>query len=387
MITKGNGEVYSMNYFYIMSFIFLLSNCSVKEEKHLNKSDAINFASTIYQEFKLDIIKNKLNSMKKGIVQVNQKSMKFDFKYFGEKPINGWSLYLSLHGGGGVPDSVNENAWLRHKSLYKVEEGIYLTPRSPSNTWNMWHQGHVDTLIDELIKNMIAIYEVNSNRVFLMGYSAGGDGVYQLAPRMADRFAGAAMMAGHPNEASPLGLRNIGFTLHMGEQDSMYNRNLVAVQWGNMLNELQNKDPFGYKHFVKIHKNMGHWMGGLDTSGIRWISQFERNPYPKKVVWRQDDVLNKRYYWLKNNNPKEGDTLIVSILEQTITVEKTNISNFTVYLNDDLVNMDQIVSVSYNDKEIYKGHVKRDSNIIRESTIEHGDPQSVYFGEIEININ
>ena len=65
----------------------------------------------------------------------------------------------------------------------------------------------------------------------------------------------------------------------------------------------------------------------------------------------------------------------------------TNISNFTVYLNDDLVNMDQIVSVSYNDKEIYKGHVKRDSNIIRESTIEHGDPQSVYFGEIEININ
>ena len=325
--------------------------------------------------------------MKKGIVKVNQKSMKFDFKYFGEKPINGWSMYLSLHGGGGVPDSVNENAWLRHKSLYKVEEGIYLTPRSPSNTWNMWHQSHVDTLIDELIKNMIAIYEVNSNRVFLMGYSAGGDGVYQLAPRMADRFAGAAMMAGHPNEASPLGLRNIGFTLHMGEQDSMYNRNLVAVQWGNMLNELQNKDPFGYKHFVKIHKNMGHWMGGLDTSGIRWISQFERNPYPKKVVWRQDDVLNKRYYWLKNNNPKEGDTLIVSILEQTITVEKTNISNFTVYLNDDLVNMDQIVSVSYNDKEIYKGHVKRDSNIIRESTIEHGDPQSVYFGEIEININ
>ena len=313
--------------------------------------------------------------------------MKFDFKYFGEKPINGWSMYLSLHGGGGVPDSVNENAWLRHKSLYKVEEGIYLTPRSPSNTWNMWHQGNVDTLIDELIKNMIAIYEVNSNRVFLMGYSAGGDGVYQLAPRMADRFAGAAMMAGHPNEASPLGLRNIGFTLHMGEQDSMYNRNLVAVQWGNMLSELQNKDPFGYKHFVKIHKNMGHWMGGLDTSGIRWISQFERNPYPKKVAWRQDDVLNKRYYWLKNNNPKEGDTLIVSILEQTITVEKTNISNFTVYLNDDLVNMDQIVSVSYNDKEIYKGHVKRDSNIIRESTIEHGDPQSVYFGEIEININ
>ena len=60
---------------------------------------------------------------------------------------------------------------------------------------------------------------------------------------------------------------------------------------------------------------------------------------------------------------------------------------FQDVVNDDLVNMDQMVSVSYNEKEIYKGHVKRNGNIIRESTIEHGDPQSVYFGEIEININ
>ena len=43
---------------------------------------------------------------------------------------------------------------------------------------------------------MIAFYGVDSDRVYLMGYSAGGDGVYQVAPRMADRFAAAAMMAG-----------------------------------------------------------------------------------------------------------------------------------------------------------------------------------------------
>ena len=41
----------------------------------------------------------------------------------------------------------------------------------------------------------------------VVGYSAGGDGVYQLAPRMADSWAAAAMMAGHPNGVSPLSLR------------------------------------------------------------------------------------------------------------------------------------------------------------------------------------
>ena len=72
-----------------------------------------------------------------------------------------------------------------------------------------------------------------------MGYSAGGDGVYQLAPRMADRFAAAAMMAGHPNETSPAGLRNIGFAIHMGALDVAYNRNEIARRWGVMLDSLQ----------------------------------------------------------------------------------------------------------------------------------------------------
>jgi poly(3-hydroxybutyrate) depolymerase len=40
---------------------------------------------------------------------------------------------------------------------------------------------------------------IDLNKVFITGYSAGGDGVYQMAPRLADHLAGGAMMAGHPN--------------------------------------------------------------------------------------------------------------------------------------------------------------------------------------------
>jgi len=86
---------------------------------------------------------------------------------------------------------------------------------------------------------LIVFNEVDPNKVYLMGYSAGGDGVYQLAPRMADRFAAASMMAGHPNDASPLGLRNIGFTIHMGANDSSYNRNKVALEWEKILRKLE----------------------------------------------------------------------------------------------------------------------------------------------------
>ena len=52
---------------------------------------------------------------------------------------------------------------------------------------------------DIIIKAFVLKDIVNPNKIFISGYSAGGDGIYHLAPMMADWVAGAAMMAGHPN--------------------------------------------------------------------------------------------------------------------------------------------------------------------------------------------
>ena len=74
------------------------------------------------------------------------------------------------------------------ETAVQLTEGIYVAPRGPTDTWNLWHQRHVDELLQRLISNMVVFHQVDPNRVFLLGYSAGGDGVYQLAPRMADRW-------------------------------------------------------------------------------------------------------------------------------------------------------------------------------------------------------
>jgi hypothetical protein len=118
--------------------------------------------------------------------------------------------------GGGAPARVNDQQWRNQIRLYQPRAGIYVAPRAPSNTWMLWHEGHIDPLFDELIATYVAARGVDPDRVYLLGYSAGGDGVYQLAPRMADRFAAAAMMAGHPNETLPDGLRNLPFMIFMG---------------------------------------------------------------------------------------------------------------------------------------------------------------------------
>ncbi len=203
-------------------------------------------------------------------VKIGDKVMKFDYRTFGEKPAAGWDFYISMHGGGGAPAQVNESQWRNQVRLYQPPNSIYLAPRAPTNTWNLWHQSHIDGLFERLILGAVLVKGANLDRVYLMGYSAGGDGVYQLAPRMADRLAAASMMAGHPNNASPLGLRNIGFTIHVGELDGGYKRNKVAAEWGKKLAALRKEDSNGYAHKVKLHKGMGHWMKLRDAESIEW---------------------------------------------------------------------------------------------------------------------
>lgn len=248
-------------------------------------------------------------------IVIGELKMPFWYQIFGDEPAGGRSLYISMHGGGGAPAAVNDQQYENQKKLYQPAEGVYLVPRAASNTWDLWHQTHIDQFFDRLITDLMVFENVNPNRVYLMGYSAGGDGVYQLAPRMADRLAAAAMMAGHPNESRPEGLRNIGFTIHMGALDAAYNRNTVAAEWGKKLDALEAADPEGYVHEVTLHEGRSHWMNLQDAVALPWMSKFTRNVWPKRVAWVQDDVRHSRFYWLKadEESAKAGDEVFARV--------------------------------------------------------------------------
>ena len=372
--------------FIALSFFYFFKPVNKSSQNFLSLSEAEKIEKSIYNDFKKEIIVTRSGEMEDRVIELKDKKIKFDIKHFGEQGEDGWSLFISLHGGGGTTESENNRLWNRHKSLYELEDGILFTPRSPSNTWNMWFQSHVDTFFNRIIQNMIAFHNVDPNKIYIMGRSAGGDGIYQVAPRMADRFAAAAMSAGHPNDSSPLGLRNTAFTIHMGENDSLYNRNDMAVKWGNDLRKLNEEDPEGYRYYIKIYKNKGHWMDNLEASALDWMSDFIRNPYPSKVVWKQGNVLHKRFYWLRNEDPSFGDLIECNIDDQIITVLSSSSSKITIQLNDDLVDMDREITVNYLGRQLFKGFVYRDIDIIKRSIREYGDPKSVYYGEIRLTL-
>ncbi|MEX2381830.1 MAG: dienelactone hydrolase family protein [Opitutales bacterium] len=311
--------------------------------------------------------------------------MPFWYTTYGDPPGDGRSLYISMHGGGGAPSHVNDSQWENQKRLYEPDEGVYLVPRAPTNTWNLWHQAHIDRLFDRLIADLIVFENVNPDRVYLMGYSAGGDGVYQLAPRISDRFAAAAMMAGHPNDANVEGLRNIPFTLHMGERDTPYGRNVEAQKWKDRLAELQEQDPGGYLHLVKIHEGKGHWMEREDAVAVPWMAQHRRSLHPERIVWIQHAVPHSRYYWLAVSQPVLGARTVVEREGQTIEiVEWQDQGDLALRLDDASLDLEAPVVVMQGDRELFRGRVDRTIATLAKTLKERNDPRGMFSAEVVV---
>ncbi|MDP1563984.1 MAG: transglutaminase domain-containing protein [Pirellulaceae bacterium] len=320
------------------------------------------------------------------LLSMGDLKMPYEVRVFGEQPASGHSLYVSMHGGGGAPKRVNDQQWKNQQRLYELEEGVYVAPRAPTDTWNLWHQDHIDALFARLIENMIVFEGIDPNRVYITGYSAGGDGVYQLAPRMADRLAAAAMMAGHPNETQPLGLRNLPFTLHMGELDAAYDRNKIAQQWSEQLASLQQADPQGYIHWAKIHAGKGHWMDRGDAEGVKWMAQYSRNMIPDRVVWLQDDVMHQRFYWLSvgNQPPREREKVVARRSGQKIEIESSDRTNFAVLLRDDMLDLDAEITIVSGDRVLFQGQAPRTIANLAKTLSDRGDPTATFSAQVDV---
>ena len=282
-------------------------------------------------------------------------------RVFGNAPKEGRSLYISMHGGGHCPKEVNDEQWMNQIYLYEPTEGVYIAPRAPWNTSDLWHRKGLDELLEDVIRACVVFEGVNPNKVYLLGYSAGGDGVWRLAPRMADKWAAASMMAGHPGEAEQINLMNTPYMIWMGENDHYYDRNILAKEKAQVMDSLSAAHPGKYIHSNNIIEGKGHWMDRVDTAALGWMAQYRRNPYPKQIIWRQEFVTREHFYWLgaPSDEVEQGKTVTAHIEGNDIHIGKCDYTRLTIYLNDNLVDLDKKVTVYHNGKKIARVKPRR----------------------------
>jgi predicted esterase len=301
-------------------------------------------------------------------------------------------LIISLHGGGGCPKAVNDQQWGNQQRLYRdalPPVCLYVCPRGPTDNWNLWHEAHVDTLLVRLIENLIVLEAADPDRVYLVGYSAGGDGVYKLSPRLASLFAGASMMAGHPNGEPLLGLRNLPFAICVGSQDGAYNRNTVGKEYATELERLARQDGSdGYQHY-SMFPPTGHWMNGADGAAVKWICGFVRISRPRRVVWKQNsDVLHGTFYNLSTEAPQRNACVCVeqqSLNPQEFVVSRREgVTQLSLFLDDVICNLDEPVIVREGAQVLFHGLAPRTARSIRDSVEARGDPAMMFDATVNL---
>ncbi len=356
--------------------------CFGKTEDEMKKN--IN-AEVMRSEATFD--KERQKEVKEKAITYGDVTMKYTMSIMGEEPLSGYPVYIALHGGGGsdTPD-LNNSQWNAMQTYYRgsVESGIYIAPRGVRDTWDTHFNPESYECYKRLLQNLAIFYNINPDRVYLVGYSAGGDGVYQISARMADYFASANMSAGHPNGVDLTNLKNTPLYLQCGELDTAYDRNKVTEEYG------KNENVKG----VFIHKNKPHnfidngtelqlLTDGTfrDTNAIRLVNNHVRNPYPENIEWNLSLKKSDRFYYVEST-ANEG----------TVTVKREG-NKFTVtgnvdaiYVNDSFVDVEKPIVVVYNGEEM-EFEYKFDLQTVEKTYKERFDKSLTFTMKINLKEN
>jgi hypothetical protein len=178
-----------------------------------------------------------------------------------------WPLIIYLHGGSdrgttltklyssGIPDQIYRGRELPF---------IVVAPQCPEHVrWS------TDNWFDDFYRNVIITYRIDTNRVYLTGFSLGGSGTWYLAVKYPDRFAAIAPMSGFTSNLEFID-NNIEKLIDMpiwafhGKVDNV----VPFEETERIMNKLEGKNK---NLRFTIEPNVGHW--------IHWLV------YPNQVLY------------------------------------------------------------------------------------------------------
>ena len=329
-----------------------------------------------------------------------------------------YPMFLYMHGSGSKHQEWATGLALAQQVFYSP--AVYMVPQIPNGYGELyrWAIQSKQWAWEKLLRLAMIEERIDPNKIFFFGISEGGYGSQRLASFYADYLAGAGPMAGgEPLKNAPMeNVANIAFSLRTGALDQAFLRNRMTQEAHNIADKLAAEHPGYYKHFIDIIPKYGHSIDYRPTT--HWLAQFTRNPHPKYVYWENYDMYGRyrnTFYNIKVNetsteNSEQRTCYVMNIDDNTITIDVKNATyrttytaggieflfekdfteakkgNITIYLNEELFNLEKPVKVFLNGKKIFKGKVKSNLATMVESCALFYDPERVFPAAIEIDI-
>lgn len=344
--------------------------------------------------------------------------MRYYFGTKGDRPEDGWPLYLYLHGSGDKDSEWANGLYLC--SNFDDAPSLYFIPQIPNTgEWYRWWQQSKQYAWEKLFRLALASGDVNPDRLYLFGISEGGYGSQRLASFYADYLAAAGPMAGgEPLKNAPVeNCANIAFSLRTGALDSGFFRNELTQCTLDEFDRLQAQHPDLYEHWIELIPGKGHSIDYYPTTP--WLSEHVRNPWPKYFCWenfemdgRYRDGFHNLEVMLRSNPDMSSRTVYemkidgnnISITVRNVTYETVESRDgidlkfsktyseatsgiFRVYLNDKLVDLSKDVTLTVNGKTAFSGRLVPDVSMMARSCALFGDPQRIFPCGIDVDLS
>ena len=288
------------------------------------------------------------------------------------EPIRDHALVVCLHGAGFTGE-----AYLDRWKTRLGEGYILACPTYPAGAW---FTRRAEDLVLATVQAVQQRYRIDPNRIFLSGMSNGGIGAWLIGMHHAPLFAGLAPMASGIDDVLFPFLENLRATpvyiIH-GSQDQV-----MPVELSRKLaGELKNlRYPFIYREHDRTHAVAGgHFFPREELPDlVKWFDTQRRTPAPKALTvvrdashllpfgWVRIDATDQIASFSEDLIDKRDDSIrqrsYARLIAQVtgpnrIEVRTDRVRQYTLFLNEDLVDLSKPVLIATNGQVSFEGAV------------------------------
>jgi predicted esterase len=347
-------------------------------------------------------------------------------------------LIIFMHGGGKTTSLRAPRVYMNYADedtpptksllgdLFAATGMIAVGPSAlEADTSRRWCVREADEYLADVIAECKSRFNIDPDRVFLMGHSMGGFGAYHHVQRQPDRFAAVVASSGSWSLAYWPVIQGTPLCIVHGVHDARdgvrwHNTDIEYARWTDKLLTQQKLDHVYLEHDGKHAIGFGR---EKIAAFFRSAGDLRRDPYYPHVAvasplgfkqWYCYPVEHNR--WLTLNKAVDGqldyDALVahskgdfsswrlehrtihrrgaaieaVNRGDNTIAVTARNVARFTVWLHPRMVDLAKPVVIVVNGQERFSGMMKPSLATALESYLRRNDWGLIYPTKVELTV-
>ncbi len=291
-------------------------------------------------------------------------------------------IYLSGGSGQAFDAALSAEEVLGHSGYLAVY---------PHASGAMWWEPKPTAMVHELLLEILRTYNVDTNRVYLAGFSNGATGALYYGTLWPERFAAIGLLMGAGvnspiGEAVPLkNLSNVPLLLLHGDKDTIIPSSASVATY----DELRTLHPRVAPE-LHILKGRGHEIALSSDDGytMPFLERFRREPFPRSISMKITDLNFPRRYWVevmeKGSGPAEVEGRILP--GNTIELKTRNVRRLRLLLRTELFTATGPVHIRVNGSAQAAQQQKQSCDLLESSAKTFADAFLGYTDEIVVNI-